>query len=214
MCRELGKASLQTEYYTFYQSFCYLYPDLHLYQALHHFQLAFTPFNETAIASKLKPRFIACWNKSDVAKNPPNGEYASEDDDIIAVKAQYSLPMSFSKCPSSGEWLDVRPVGNFFSSVIHLPREGDRSDEVVCMFESKSQVLYWVCPHCSAQNNNMTRCTACNTAIPATVVRRVEESLRVAQRGTHLHALRVPGLLLEPLLHHAVGRPRTTSRRR
>ena len=50
------------------------------------------------------------------------------------------------------------------------------SDEVVCMFESRNQVLYWVCPTCNAQNNGMSRCTVCNAALPDAVVGEEGES--------------------------------------
>ena len=76
-----------------------------------------------------------------------------------------------------GEWLSVKQTtGNLFSGVLHLPRSGEPSDEVVCMFESRNQVLYWVCPTCNAQNNGMSRCTVCNAALPDAVVGEEGES--------------------------------------
>lgn len=173
----LKKGPQQKALLGFFQELNYLYPDMHLFQALRHFQVACAPFDEVAIGNKLKSRYMVCWNVSSYAGNPPNGEFMSEDEDTIVVKACYNVPISFSEGPGSGEWLNVKQTtGNLFSTVLHLPRNGEPSDEVVCVFESKNEVLFWVCPKCSMQNKGMSCCSACNAPLPDAVVGIREEN--------------------------------------
>lgn len=84
--RDLKKGPQQKELLGFFQELNYLYPDMHLFRALHHFQVSCDPFDEAAIGKKLKNHYMVCWNTASYPRNPPNGEYLTEDEDTIAIR--------------------------------------------------------------------------------------------------------------------------------
>lgn len=165
----MRKKQLQTQYYRLCQYLCYLYPDLQLCDPLAFVPPGYMGYNESAIGEFLKDQFLACWNHTFQEENPPNGEYLSQDDDTITLVADYATPLSVCRPNCSGLWLNMKSNrrDTFFSSIVHLPLDSEHPEEVVCIYESDDKVLYWTCPHCSANNSSPVVCTACNSPIPS-----------------------------------------------
>ena len=165
----MRKRQIQTQYYRLCQYLCYLYPDLQLCDPYSFLSPGVVGYNESAIGEFLKDQFLACWNHTFQEENPPNGEYLSQDDDTITLVANYSVPLLVSRPGCTGLWLEMKSnrQDTFFSSIIHLPEDSEHPEEVVCVYESDDKVLYWTCPHCSANNSSPVVCTACNSPIPS-----------------------------------------------
>ena len=165
----MRKRQIQTQYYRLCQYLCYLYPDLQLCDPYSFLSPGVVGYNESAIGEFLKDQFLACWNHTFQEENPPNGEYLSQDDDTITLIANYSVPLLVSRPGCTGLWLEMKSnrQDTFFSSIIHLPEDSEHPEEVVCVYESDDKVLYWTCPHCSANNSSPVVCTACNSPIPS-----------------------------------------------
>ena len=118
----------------------------------------------------MKSQFLCCWNRAFLAENPPNGEYYSEDDDSVIIKANYTTSLRLynpDNPTTTAGWYSISSTrqGEFFSSIVHLPNETSAGDLVMTSFEVNNKVLYWTCPKCSAKNNSPTACTVCGEPI-------------------------------------------------
>ena len=146
----------------FIQNVLYLYPDLPLNIDVIPETTRCPVFKEVDIGKRIQSYYITPWNAASLKESPPLGNYLSDSEGTLTVNSDYS-----QSTPSTSTWYSLSsPLDRTITKFIHSSSEGD----VYTLRAKENRVLYWVCPECSTQNDQIQNCKSCNMPPPDIVV--------------------------------------------
>lgn len=152
-------SAFQNSYLDFVQCLCYLYPDLLLKVDQIPDSARFSAFSDSGIGQRIQQYYLKPWSEAIINGSPPLGNYSSDSEGLLSIQSDYKDCL-----PIKTKWLSLSSPLDTIMKFIH-------TDEVVYTLRIKEdKVLYWVCPNCSIQNNQLCPCKGCQSPIPDVVV--------------------------------------------
>ena len=148
----------------FYQNFTFVYPDIQLDSTLLPETIRYDEFSDAEIGKRVQTYFLTPFSKHFFKGSPPIGVYQSDSDGTFLLKANYSKSQ-----PISSTWCSLtNPLDSSIQSFLH--NNNEKEGDVFVLKQKTDQVMFWICPHCSTQNNRPTACQTCHAPIPEQIV--------------------------------------------
>lgn len=148
----------------FYQNFTFVYPDIQLDNALLPEAISYNQFSDAEIGKRVQTYFLKPFQNTFLKESPPIGVYQSDSDGTFLLKADYSKSQ-----PISSTWYSLtNPLDSSIQSFLH--NNNEKEGDIFVLKQKTNQVMFWICPHCSTQNNRPVACQTCHAPIPEQIV--------------------------------------------